>query len=265
MRLKRIVNVLLVLSLLTPPTIYSKSTQAKQPKQPAFCSVSGYVCLRVKSGQSWDKLFPDERERGIVMRINRTNSNLYAGKYIKVPENLANSDLLDYSPFPLTLTDGLQEKVIIFDPVAHAWGAYDEAGSLVRWGPATGGNSYCADIGRSCRTKAGEFRIFQLGSSNCKSSKFPLPDGGAPMPFCMFFNGGQAFHGSPGAVIAGNVSHGCVRMFVSDAEWLRYSFVEAPNADNGYRGTKVIVRSYDTPLPDDDDDSDDNDTDDSNY
>lgn len=69
------------------------------------------------------------------------------------------------------------------------------------------------------------------------------------MPYCMFFNGGQAFHGSPGGVIKGNVSHGCVRMFVEDAEWLRYDFVEPPMDTNGYRGTRVVVLPYSTPLP----------------
>ena len=55
------------------------------------------------------------------------------------------------------------------------------------------------------------------------------------MPYCMFFNGGQALHGSPGGVMLGNESHGCVRMFVSDAEWLRYEFVDWP---------EVIVLPY---------------------
>jgi hypothetical protein len=135
------------------------------------------------------------------------------------------------------------EKIIIVNPKVHAFGAYSADGELIRSGMVTAGSGWCRDLGRSCRTKVGSFRIYSLGSSSCKSSKFPLPRGGAPMPYCMFFNGGQALHGSY-QVVAANVSHGCVRLEVEDAEWLRFNFVEGPNQDNGYRGTRVIVKSY---------------------
>lgn len=137
------------------------------------------------------------------------------------------------SRIPNTVNIG--EKVVIIDPKVHVWGAYDENGNLLRAGLATAGNSWCPDIGRACRTKIGSFRVASLGSPNCKSSKYPVPHGGAPMPYCMFFNGGQGMHGSY-QVVEGNISHGCVRMQVSDAEWLRYNFVNV--------GTKVIVKPY---------------------
>lgn len=135
------------------------------------------------------------------------------------------------------------EKVIIVDPNTHSWAAYSASGELLRSGMATAGNSWCRDIRRSCKTKAGVFRIYSLGSRGCRSSKFPLPRGGAPMPYCMFFNGGQALHGS-NEVVAANVSHGCVRLHVEDAAWIRFNFAERPNASNNYRGTKVIIRRY---------------------
>jgi len=200
-----------------------------------WCETSTSSCLVVHKGQSWQSLFPDEYQRGIVMRVNRTNASLHAGKVIKIPHNLASSSLLDHSPFAHQINPP-NEKLMIFDPVKHAWAAYDADGTLVNWGPATGGNTWCKDINRSCKTKSGYFRVYSLGSAGCKSSKFPVGKGGAPMPYCMFFNGGQAFHGSPGAVVAGNVSHGCVRLFVDDARWLRYNFITV--------GTKVIVRPY---------------------
>lgn len=137
------------------------------------------------------------------------------------------------------------EKVVIVDPSIHEWGAYDPDGTLINSGIATAGNSWCKDIRRSCRTKVGSFRVYSLGSRSCKSSKFPIPRGGAPMPYCMFFNGGQALHGSPaGHVVRANVSHGCVRLQVKDAEWLRFNFVEGPSAQNGFRGTRVVIRPY---------------------
>lgn len=88
------------------------------------------------------------------------------------------------------------EKQIIVNPRIHMWGAYNEDGKLVKSGMATAGSNYCHDLGRSCRTKVGRFRIDSLGDAGCKSRKFPLPRGGAPMPYCMFFNNGQALHGS---------------------------------------------------------------------
>lgn len=137
------------------------------------------------------------------------------------------------SRLPSHLAGG--EKVILVDPNVHAWGAYDASGALVRSGLVTAGAHYCPDVGRPCRTKAGSFRIFSLGSSSCKSSKYPLPRGGAPMPYCMYFNKNQALHGS-NEVREANLSHGCVRLRVGDAEWIRFNFANV--------GTKVIVRPY---------------------
>jgi lipoprotein-anchoring transpeptidase ErfK/SrfK len=129
------------------------------------------------------------------------------------------------------------EKVVVVDPKVNAWGAYGRDGKLVRAGIATAGNSWCSDIGRPCRTHVGTFRVRSLGSASCKSSIYPKPHGGGLMPYCMFFSGGQALHGSPdGAVVESNVSHGCVRMRIPDAEWMRFEFANV--------GTKVIVKPY---------------------
>lgn len=137
----------------------------------------------------------------------------------------------------------LGEKAIVVDPRTHTWGAYSASGYLIRSGTATVGKSWCPDIGRSCRTSVGHFRIYSLGNKHCKSSKFPRPNGGAPMPYCMFFNGGQAFHGS-NQVVRRHASHGCVRLHVADAEWIRHNFAESPSSNNGYRGTRVIIKPY---------------------
>lgn len=127
------------------------------------------------------------------------------------------------------------ERLIVINPRFHVWGAYAETGKLIRAGLATAGGRWCQDIGRPCRTKTGVFRIHSLGDSDCISSLYPVGEGGAPMPYCMFFNGSQALHGSDHLAEA-NLSHGCVRISVNDAEWLRYNFAR--------RGTKVIVQSY---------------------
>jgi hypothetical protein len=127
------------------------------------------------------------------------------------------------------------ERVIIVDPKIHKWGAYSSTGMLLREGLASAGSKWCSDLGRPCRTKAGVFRINSLGNQDCVSSRYPIDVGGAPMPYCMYFNGNQALHGS-NELAEANISHGCVRISIQDAEWLRYDFVRV--------GTKVIIKSY---------------------
>jgi lipoprotein-anchoring transpeptidase ErfK/SrfK len=135
------------------------------------------------------------------------------------------------------------QKKIIVDPRIHMWAAYNEEGKLVKSGVATAGKDYCPDIGRPCRTKVGTFRINSLGEANCRSRTFPVGRGGAPMPYCMFFNEGQALHGSY-QVVHANISHGCVRLRIKDAKWLRYNFAEEATAQNEALGTIVIIKSY---------------------
>ena len=135
---------------------------------------------------------------------------------------------------PQTINTG-GVKTVLVDPNVHAWGAYDANGHLVKAGIAVAGANWCPDIGRACHTRAGTFRVQSLGAASCKSSIYPLPKGGAPMPYCMFFNGNQGLHGSTQLAEA-NLSHGCVRLRTSDAEWLRFNFVNI--------GTKVVVKPY---------------------
>jgi lipoprotein-anchoring transpeptidase ErfK/SrfK len=127
------------------------------------------------------------------------------------------------------------EKQVVIDPRSHTWAAYNADGSLARSGMASAGADWCADMNSACRTDVGSFRIRSLGSSSCVSPSFPMPHGGAPMPYCMYFTQDQALHGSPN-VVDGNISHGCVRLHVGDAKWLRYNFVQ--------EGTLVTIKPY---------------------
>lgn len=171
-----------------------------------------------------------------LMTVALSSCTTFSSGHIKEPESARartggnyESRLPSHSP-----TGG---KAVLVDPNVHAWGAYDSSGNLIHAGLASAGSSWCPDLGRPCHTKAGVFHIYSLGSPGCKSSMFPMPHGGAPMPYCMFFNKNQALHGSPeGEVVEGNVSHGCVRMHVWDAEWLRYNFATV--------GMPVVVRAY---------------------
>lgn len=204
-----------------------------------ICKDSGYKCVKVKKGQSWAKLFPNASERDLVMRLNRVNTKLRPGTVIAVPEGLANLTLMDISPFPLKISSPNRTTVVV-DQGKLAWGAYDSSGSLVKWGPMSGGQKFCSDIKEECHTPAGQFIAFRKEGEDCKSTQFPVEKdgGGAPMPFCVFFNGGIAFHGSD-TVPGYNASHGCVRMYTEDAQWLNNEFVELGK-------TRVLI---DTDLP----------------
>jgi len=127
------------------------------------------------------------------------------------------------------------EKMVLVSPQEHAWGAYDASGRLLRSGMASAGADWCEDMGQECHTSTGSFRVKSLGNKSCVSPSFPIPNGGAPMPYCMYFTRYQALHGSY-EVRHANISHGCVRMHVADAEWLRFNFVNV--------GTLVVIESY---------------------
>lgn len=183
-----------------------------------------------------DEAFPMVEERAYYaepeyyVEEEETQSSRYSRNQNYQEEEPQNGG---YVGMPSSVTT--RERVIIVNPRIHAWGAYSEDGRLLNSGVATSGRSWCSDIGRPCRTKTGAFRINSLGSENCISSKFPVGEGGAPMPFCMYFNGGQGIHGS-NEVREANLSHGCVRVSVSDARWIRYNFARLH--------TKVIILSY---------------------
>lgn len=184
-----------------------------------------FSCYKVQRKDTWNKLFPDSEQKDLVMRLNRINVSLERGMIIAVPKNLANADKMDFAPFPKQI-EAPGEKIIkvSLNPKVLAWGAYDAQGNLTSWGPVSGGKGWCPDIGRGCHTSMGKFNIYRKAGSGCVSSKFPVGRGGAPMPYCMFFNGGFALHGSydvPGY----NASHGCVRIFVPDAKWLNQEFL----------------------------------------
>lgn len=211
---------------------------------PGLCAYPQYQCVKISAGESWVKLFPDENQRDLVQRINRSYNTLYPGKVIVVPRNLSQVTLLELAPFSHTIND--HEKQVIVDQDKLAWAAYDANGQLVKWGPIASGRDKCPDSANSCRTLTGIYRVFSKENEKCKSDIFPIGKGGAKMPYCMYFHKGFALHGSddiPGF----RASHGCIRMFVRDAKWLNEEFVETSNDKNDNMGTKVVVRPVSAP------------------
>jgi hypothetical protein len=189
----------------------------------------GTRVVRKLAEPTWEDAWPDPEERELVMKINRMNKNLRSGIRVAVPKEMRGRGLMSFSPFDKKITPP-GEKLLIFDPSIYAWAAYDRDGKLLRWGPAVGGRG-------GFRTPVGEFRIYSKGDAACRSRVYPEGCHGrqcTPMPFCMTFERGNAFHA--GDLPGRHESHGCVRLFYDDAEWLNREFVEY--------GTRVIVRPY---------------------
>jgi hypothetical protein len=150
------------------------------------------------------------------------NQNYYSNnRYAADDDNDTNKEAnINRAPFASKIAN---RNLIKVDLGKLAWGAYDDEGNLVKWGRASGGKNYCSDIKRGCKTITGTFTIYRKQGPECKSNRFPVGKGGAPMPYCMHFHGAYAMHG--GQVPNYNASHGCVRLLRQDAQWLNEDFV----------------------------------------
>lgn len=215
-------------------TISSASAHAYGvPYAQTLCNDPDYRCKVTGYKDSWASLFRDDREREVVMRLNRMNIELRPGTVIAIPKNLRQTSVMDISPFAFKIKPR-GHKMVLVHLGEMAWGAYDKDGNLVNWGPASGGRGWCSDVNERCTTPVGKFTIQRKGDESCVSHKYPIGDGPrAPMPSCMFITqSGYALHGSynvPGYA----ASHGCVRMYPSDARWLNHQFTTI--------GTKVVI------------------------
>ncbi len=236
--MKKFLSISTILCIFTVFSI--SSAHAIQRYGETFCDDPNFTCIKIKGGQSWKSLWPDEYQRQVVQRLNRMNVRLRPGMTIAVPNNIESTDLLSIAPFPGAI-DPPGQKMVVVDPGTLAWGAYDDNGKLVHWGPMSGGRSYCSDIGSGCRTITGRFAFYHKKGADCVSKKFPVRSGGgAPMPYCMYFRGGYAMHAS--AEVPGyHASHGCVRIFKEDAKWLNEEFIKLPHQGDA---TMVIVNPY---------------------
>lgn len=231
----------LLMILMTMLLGHSLTAAAAQRYGETLCHLPEYFCIKIKYGESWDSLFPNPEEQDIVRRINRMNVRLRPGMIIAIPKNIERLTIYDVSPFPRYIeSDG--EKTIYVSQKHLAWGAYDEDGELLWWGPISSGTDACRN--QSCKTPTGSFRIIRKQDIDCISTAFPRRadgnHGGAEMPYCMHFFRGYALHGSY-TVPGYRDSHGCVRMFIEDARWLNEEFIDLPGG--GFMGTRVILDS----------------------
>jgi len=168
---------------------------------PDFCKSGAFTCHKIDSNyiEAYPNTTPYEEKTSL------SHDNYYNTGGDKRSSNLRN--------------------IIEIDLENLTWSAYDDTGELIRSGHVSGGKDYCPDIDRECQTVTGTFTIYRKEGEDCKSTRFPVGRGGAPMPYCMFFHGGYALHGS-NSVPDYNASHGCVRMSPDDAQWLNEDFVQ---------------------------------------
>jgi hypothetical protein len=172
----------------------------------------------------------------MVVLLGLTSCAQMSGFFSSASDPDGDNDTKGATHFAMT-RPATGRRVFIFDPQHKAWAVYDEQGSRINTGKASGGSVYCPDVGRPCRTVVGRFTIVAKGDGNCESSKYPIEtQGGAPMPYCMHFGSkGYAIHGSD-AIPDYNASHGCIRVTPMVAEWLNNNFMRV--------GSTVIVWPY---------------------
>lgn len=213
-----------------PDLVYSQRPEAYGR---SLCSQPGLHCVTVASGDTWENLFPKVWQRDIVQRLNRTNIALKYRHWLVVPNSWANINWAALGPFAEKI-DPPGQKLLLVDLRVFAFAAYDAKGRLQHWGPASGGDQWCADSPLHCQTAAGAFKIYRMRGADCVSNEYPAAtQGGSHMPYCMYYYQGYALHAY---TLTGftHRSHGCIHLFYGDAQWLQEHFVEL--------GTAVIVR-----------------------
>ncbi len=204
-----------------------------EPYGISLCDRPGFHCIAVRRGETWKEKFSNPQQRELIRRLNRTNVPLMYRHWLLVPDDWKKVNYMSLAPFADQIP-APKEKLIVVDLRVFAFAVYNEQGYLYYWGPASGGTEWCDDLGESCLSAEGAYRIYRMQGKDCKSSTYPLATkGGAPMPYCMHYYKGFAIHSS---TLTGFVhrSYGCVRLFESDAKWLNEEFAKI--------GTKVIVK-----------------------
>ena len=181
------------------------------------CLLVLLLCIQLTACMKPDASFLITDDRGVV---HRTMS------YLK--------DTRGRQYFPKQI-EATGHRQFVFDPKVYAWAAYNPNGQRVMTGIASGGMDFCEDIGKPCRTMTGTFYIYNKRGAGCKSSEYPGADGGALMPYCMYYYRGYTIHAAY-ELLSEHSSHGCIRVLPSAAKWLNEQFMTI--------GTKVTILSY---------------------
>lgn len=149
-----------------------------------------------------------------VSRFNRLDPRqAQPGRTVKVPE--MPSGVL-YTPMPAYWPEAAAyPKYVLIALDLQFLGAYEYGRLVASYPIASGKNGH--------ETPAGDFQI-RIKEPFIRSTKYPEPYGGAPMPFAeQFSRGGYWLHA--GNLPGQRASHGCVRMMLADAKAL-YGWTE---------------------------------------
>ena len=145
----------------------------------------------------------------MVSRFNRIDERFVrAGTTLRVPDLPEGTE---YVPLPKRYPDAAgRPKFILLSLDAQFLGAYENGEIVASFPVSTGREGY--------PTPTGDFAV-TAKNPDAVSSKYPEPDGGAPMPWALRFRGRMYWmHG--GDLVGAPASHGCVRLRNRDAEWL---------------------------------------------
>lgn len=168
---------------------------------------AGFTTYTIQPGDHLGKIAPKELWP-IVMKVNKIDANsMQVGHTILVP--IDHTAASAFCPVPKDMPSSANEarKVFVFIKTQY-FGAY-EYGTLVHWGPISSG-------GRNRITPHGTFPVMSKHKDYFSHSPESY---GAPMPYAQRLTGSgiflhqQALPGKP-------ASHGCIRLLMSDAQWL---------------------------------------------
>ncbi len=194
------------------------------------CQKEAYVCFNEQYTASNNK-FEGQTLGSLAMATFASNA-FRVNQYVYGYRSFWGGTKYKFMPRVSSHTAG----TFVFSPKLLKWAFYDSRGNLVRTGKASGGRGWCPDVNKPCHTPAGRYTVFKKKGADCVSNTYPLAwGGGAPMPYCMFFHGGYAIHGSY-EVPNWNASHGCIRIEPSAARVLHNRYI--------HNGTRVVVLPY---------------------
>lgn len=137
-------------------------------------------------------------------KINAIDKKYFLGKTLLVPASLEQAE--SYCPLYDFRADlALIDSAIVVYRERNLLGVYQK-GSLIYWAPITRARSLQA-------TTPGQHRV-RSKHRLMYSKKY----GNVPMPFSLVIVGNVCIHQGP--MVGRPASHGCVRLFRRDAEWL---------------------------------------------
>lgn len=152
-----------------------------------------------------------------VEKINGLDRKYFVGKTLFIPKDI--ETVKNYSPLPAFDSSLAKHDSVVVVFLGHSLIGVYEHGRLVFWSPITRGK-------KISYTQQGEFSV--LSKARLMYSK---KYGNVPMPYSLHLFGNVCIHQGP--MVGRGASHGCIRLFKRDAQWL-YAWAR--------KGTKVIIK-----------------------